>query len=127
MLAGRPIWATWAQGAGAVFSEPLATTLDSRISRLVALGLVGRHWSRPMEGGAVAPGHVTPARRDALCRQADAPAWIVAPLARGETPEPGVGARVWRPPSQQVIDTGGDQARWMVVERYAVIPCAGAG
>jgi hypothetical protein len=125
MLARRPIWATWAQGAGAVFSEPLATTLDSRISRLVGLGLVGRNWSRPMEGHAAAPARVTPARRDALCRQADAPAWIVAPLAGGQAPEPGVEARVWRPPSPQVIDTAGAPARWMVVERYAVIPCAG--
>jgi hypothetical protein len=70
---------------------------------------------------------VTPARRDALCRQADAPAWIVTPLAHGEAPDPGVDARIWRPPVRQVIDTAGDRARWMVVERYAVIPCAGAG
>ncbi len=121
-LAGRASWASKLQGAGVVLSRPLAIVLDDRIDRLIAVGLVGEDWRGPFGFAPSRPRVPTLKQVSALCAGADAPAWIVAPLAPGAAPDPELVRAVWVPRGPYELDLGG---RWFVATRYAVIPCAG--
>lgn len=121
-LAGRASWASKFQGAGVVLSRPLAMALNTRIDRLLAVGLVGQDWQTPFDAAPVAPGTPTPAQVSALCAARDAPAWIVAPIAPGALPDPALKSRSWSPQQPYELDLVG---RWFVARTYAVIPCEG--
>lgn len=121
-LAGQASWASKFQGAGVVLSRPLAITLNARIDRLIAAGLVGEDWRTPFGLAPSSPKVPTLARVSAVCAGADAPAWIVAPLAPEARLDPALASRLWTPDAPYELDLG---ARWFVATRYAVIPCAG--
>jgi len=121
-LAGRASWASKFQSAGGVLSRPLAVVLDDRIDRLIAVGLVDKGWRAPFGAAPSAPKVPTLEQVSAVCSVADAPAWIVAPLAPGTGVDPALAARLWAPRAPYEADLGG---RWFVATRYAAIPCAG--
>ncbi len=61
-----------------------------------------------------------------LCARDDAPAWIVAPLYRGEEPPAGIEITRWRLPEGQFRLSKGDGAyMFEKIDAYGVIPCAG--
>lgn len=121
-LMGRASWSSKVQGAGVVFSRPLALALWERAERLKRAGLVGEDWMRPLTLPASRPPPPRVARVRRFCAEPDAPAWIVWPRWT-ETPlETELQARDWSPaaPFLDPVDGG-----WLIVRRYAVIPCAG--
>jgi len=122
-LTGRASWASRLQGAGMVFSRPLAVQLGARVDALVEGGWVGEGWRTPFAAPLAAPAPVTLARRDRLCARSDAPAWIVAPLRAGDTPDPALHAVFWRPTAPYFLELPGQGPAWLVADRYAVIRC----
>lgn len=120
-LAGRPSWASKVQGAGVVFSRPLALALSARVERLARAGLVGEDWVRPLTAGARRPPTPRPAEVRAFCAAPDAPAWIVSARWDDTPIDPALKARDWTPgaPFAYAVAEG-----WLTARRYAVIPCA---
>lgn len=126
VLAGRPSWASKMQGAGVVFSRPLAVELQARVTRLSRAGLVGRDWLEPLTADGSRPGLPKPAQLADLCASTDAPAWIVAPITNAAPLDPALRARVWSPPTPYVLEVfGRGRIDWLKASRYAVIPCEG--
>lgn len=126
VLAGRPSWASKVQGAGVVFSRPLAVSLKARIDRLRATGLVGRDWSQPLSAPDSRPGVPTSARLAGFCAAPDAPAWIVWPRWQPVRLDPALRSVDWKPGAPYALElVGADGVSWLTAERYAVIPCAG--
>lgn len=127
VLLGRPSWSARVQGAGVVFSRPLALQIQDRASRLQKLGLVGEDFIRPLSASErrLPPPGLNQIR--AFCAAPDAPAWIVWPRWDGSPPlDPALNARDWTPKGpfvKEMIDEG--ELRALKASRYAVIPCAG--
>lgn len=121
-LARRASWASKFQGAGVVLSRPLAMSLNGRIDRLISAGLAGEDWRAPFAAAPTAPVVPTLRQVSSFCSAADAPAWIVAPLASGASVDPALRSRTWTPRAPYELDLA---ARWFVADRYAVIPCVG--
>jgi hypothetical protein len=127
VLAGRPSWASKMQGAGVVFSRPLATALKARVNRLWATGLVGRDWLEPLTAADSRPAAPTRARIAGLCAAPDAPAWIVWPKTDAQPLDPDLQASEWSPGAPYALELVGQGGTgWLTAQRYAVIPCAGA-
>lgn len=125
-LLGRASWASKVQGAGVVFSRPLALELGDRIARLRTAGLVGEDWLRPMSAPGTRPAPPRLAAVRAFCAAADAPAWIVWPRWTNAALEPGLAARDWTPKAPYALELmGPGGAGWLTAQRYAVMPCAG--
>ncbi len=122
MLADRANWSSDIQGAGMVFSRPLAIAWDARIRALIDLGLARPQSRRPFaartQGAPVRP---TRLALIALCARGDGPAAVVV---AGRPPE-GIMGRPWRPawPRFYGYDVPGGYA-WRRVAVYSVIPCA---
>jgi len=126
VLAGRPSWASKAQGAGVVFSRPLAVSLKARVDRLWAMGLVGRDWLEPLTADDSRPAAPTRLRIAAFCGAPDAPAWIVWPKTDAKPLDPDLLASEWTPGAPYALELVGQGGpNWLTAERYAVIPCAG--
>jgi hypothetical protein len=126
VLAGRPSWASKMQGAGVVFSRPLAVSLKARVDRLWATGLVGRDWLEPLTAADSRPAAPTRLRIAGFCAAPDAPAWIVWPKTDAKPLDPDLQASEWIPGAPyalELVAQGG--TGWLTAERYAVIPCAG--
>ena len=127
VLAGRPSWASKVQGAGVVFSRPLAVALKARVDRLWGTGLVGRDWLEPLSAADTRPATPTHARIAGFCAAKDAPAWIVWPKTSAAPLDPALHAREWTPGAPYALELiGQGGVSWLTAERYAVIPCAGA-
>jgi hypothetical protein len=126
VLAGRPSWASKMQGAGVVFSRPLAVSLQARVSRLSRAGLVGRDWLEPLTADGSGSTFPKLAQLVDLCLSADAPAWIVAPVTDDAGLDPALQAEIWSPPTPYALElVGRGRIDWLTASRYAVIPCAG--
>lgn len=126
VLAGRPSWASKMQGAGVVFSRPLAVALNVRVNRLWETGLIGRDWLEPLTAADSRPARPTRARLERFCAAADAPAWIVWPRTNDQPLDPALAARDWRPGAPYALELVGPAGTgWLTAGRYAVIPCAG--
>ena len=121
-LMGRASWSSKVQSAGVVFSRPLALALRGRAERLRLAGLAGEDWMRPLTRPASRPPPPRLAQVRRFCAAPDAPAWIVWPRWTDTPLDPGLEARDWSPNAPFVARVGGG---WLVVWRYAVIPCAG--
>lgn len=121
LLAGRANWSSDMQGAGIVFSRPLAVAWDARIRTLVDLGLARAQSRRPFaartQGAPVQP---TRTALEALCAQPDGPAAVVVP----GRPPAGVPVQAWRAaePRFYGYDINGGYA-WRRVSAYSVIDC----
>ena len=125
VLAGRPSWASKMQGAGVVFSRPLAVSLKARVDRLWATGLIGRDWLEPLTADDSRPVELTRARVAGFCAAPDAPAWIVSPRSGAAPLDPALRAQVWTPGAPYVLELmGRGGTGWLTADRYAVIPCA---
>jgi hypothetical protein len=126
---GRPHWGLRIQGAGIVFSRPLAMLWEERIKTLIDLDLIDPNvlapWTTPMGQQLI---QLTRDKVDRFCARGDAPAWIVAPLEQGAELPKSLNAATWKPPVPQFKVTQ-DQGRvaWHRIETYAIVPCAGGG
>ena len=122
----RPHWLGDIQGAGIVFSRDLATLYRERADALAAAGLdngslVRRYANLPKQW------FFTPDRKGVaqICGRADAPAYIVAPVAPDAKLDPALGAKLWTAPALRVEMTAvGDQVETARIGVYAVIDCA---
>lgn len=85
LVLGRPNWITNLQGAGIVFSRPLALAWDARIGRMIGSGLASEIDRAPFHPPGPRRPDAPPASALAeLCAAPDAPAWIVVPLTEGQ-------------------------------------------
>lgn len=127
LLLSRPNWSARVQGAGVVFSRPMALEIRDRAERLTNLGLAGEDFIRPL----TAPERRLPppslAQVRIFCAASDAPAWIIWPRWEDAPPLAAeLAARDWTPEApftRDPVDRGALRA--LKASRYAVIPCAG--
>jgi hypothetical protein len=127
VLMGRASWSAKVQGAGVVFSRPLALEIRDRARRLTEAGLVGQDFERPLTVPARRPPSPERKRVEAFCAAPDAPAWIIWPRwSDAPPPESALAAHDWTPGAPFVNDLLElDAKRAPRADRYAVIPCAG--
>jgi hypothetical protein len=133
-FAGRPNWASAMQGAGGVFSRPLALEWDRRVRILIDLGLTQeelRNIFTAANRSSTTPAHLAnlnDARLERLCGLPDAPAWLIAPawaVADGD-----LSAKRWRPANWTApgavhsFTWDGGAVDWISTQDYAVIACA---
>lgn len=124
VLAGRPNWVGYVQGAPMVFSRPLARIWSDRMDRLLAAGLADAsdrspHLARP--GASLHPGAAAIA---AFCAAPDAPLAIVVPLSGHVVPPPERPGRPYRlPVPGYEADLEAATLGWTIVDRHAVLPC----
>ena len=60
-----------------------------------------------------------------ICARPDAPAYILAPVARETKLDPALGAQLWTPPAVRVeIGVVGESVQTTRFEAYAIIDCA---
>ncbi|MCB1541620.1 MAG: hypothetical protein KDJ25_12530 [Rhodoblastus sp.] len=122
----RPHWLGDIQGAGIVFSRDLATRYRERADALAAAGLdngalVRRYANLPKQW------FFNPDRKGVtqICGRADAPAYIIAPVASDAKLDPALDAKLWTAPALRVEMTAvGDQVETARIGVYAVIDCA---
>ncbi|WP_158810899.1 hypothetical protein [Beijerinckia sp. L45] len=122
---GRPEWNGIIQGAGTVFSRPLAMTWRERTSFLVAQGLIdqGRLHAWRAPATIIVPTLTAPVLA-ALCVRQDAPAWVVAPLLAGQAIPAGIDGTIWHAPvAETLAGSVDDKPVWYAYDRYAVVPC----
>lgn len=121
----RPNWAAAIQGAALVFSRPTAMMWSERAALLVDAGLEPPKLMAPWELGASWSRTLTAESFAAVCHRGDAPAAIVAPLSADETgpPEARI-VPIMIPAFNLRLSAQGMD--WDRVDRYAVLPCAGA-
>jgi hypothetical protein len=121
---GRPNWGSHLQGAGIVFSRPLAMLWRERIQALVDYNLVDKSVLAPRQM-LQAITRISRSTIEPFCARADAPAWIVAPLERGTPPPSELAFNIWRPPVRTFkLVQGSDGISWHEIERYAIVACA---
>jgi putative flippase GtrA len=126
-LAHRANWAASVQGASTIFSRPLTFAWDARISRAIALGLADptdrARFSAPLPDGL--PSLPAAPAVAQFCDNADAPAWIIAPIERGKAVPPGIRATLWPSPApQEKLLVEGERLVWHRIAAYAVVRCA---
>lgn len=133
-LAGRANWISTMQGAGVVFSRPLAMTWDERVRLLMDLELVDDGVRAPftvkgrMSNEEPTLANVTAAKLERLCAAPDAPAWVIAPKKVIDERE--VSSKRWTPaywtaPGPKfAFEWNGESVVWTTRQVYAVIPCA---
>jgi len=126
-LARNPNWVLFIQGAGIVFSRPLALLWHERIKVLVDLGLAEKFmlqpWLEPSTNRAIV---VTRTAVDALCTRSDAPAAIMVPREADMTPPQDITYRLWVGiPSQYRLEMSEGKISWHKIDGYMVIACAG--
>lgn len=122
----RPHWLGDIQGAGIVFSRDMAMLYRERAEALGAAGLdngglVRRYADLPksflvtLDAKGVSQ----------ICARPDAPAYIVAPVARDAKLDPVLGAKFWTPPALRVdSNLVGDTVETTRFESYAILDCA---
>ena len=120
-----PNWGADFQGAGMVFSRPLAMFWAQRMHELVALGILDKGTMTPFATPVTqALPVLTKSAILSLCLRVDGPAVIVAGLETADTIPSGIEVTVWRLPVPQystfVVD---GEVDWNRVEAYVVIKC----
>ena len=123
---GRPGWSADMQGAGAVFSRELALTYRDRAHAQIDAGLRDETMIRrvPYRPKTFHPA-LTETGVAAICRRADAPAYIVAPVTSDAALDPALKARFWTPPAARVeILFRDDGVAFPRLDRYAIMDCA---
>lgn len=121
---GRANWASRVQGAGVVFSRPLALVWRERMEFLRDLGWIADSALTPRTENAVDFPPFTRRSLESLCARADAPAWIIgATKAPGALPD-GLEARFWRGPTRYSLHLAGAAPYWTPIEHYAIFDCA---
>jgi hypothetical protein len=126
-MLGRPQWASPLQGGPIIFSPDLASKWRSRMQALMSLRLADQKsfapWSEPERATRPVLSSASVRR---LCARADAPAWIIAPLYRGEEPPAGIEITRWRLPEGEFrLSKGDGEYMFEKIDAYGVIPCAG--
>lgn len=122
----RPHWLGDIQGAGIVFSRDLGMIYKERSEALAAAGLdngvlVRRYANLPNQW------LFAPERKGVrqICARSDAPAYIVAPIARDTTLDPALHAKTWTAPALRIeMAVTGDKVDTTRIDTYAVIDCA---
>lgn len=124
----RPSWVSSMQGAGVVFSRPLAQLWDERTRRAVDAGLMSSASRAPFQALAPRSPAPTPAQLDRFCAAADAPAWIVLPGSGREAALAAGAVAVWRPPHPTYrLSFAGRNLSWDGGSQLFVLACRGAG
>ena len=124
----RPQWLSPIQGAGLVFSRPLAVIYEQRAQKARDAGLDDGSILEPY---ADLPPVIVPEMASAkigdFCAAPDAPAWIVTPLAPGQTVRATLRPTIWIPPFEKLAATRkiDGTLSWRRISRYAIIPCGG--
>lgn len=123
---GRPSWNAEIQGAGGVFSREIAMTYVDRGRAQIALGLRDESLVRRVST-TLKNLHPRLTRENvaAICRRPGAPAYIIAPVAKGAVLDPGLKGAFWTPPAVRVEPLlRADRIDFVRIERYAVLACA---
>jgi hypothetical protein len=123
LLLGRANWSTSLQGAGIVFSRPLALIWSERTARLIDAGLASEADRAPFHLAGPRRAEDPPAESVArLCESPDAPAWIVVPLTDGQALPGNRGIFPLPAPSVRPIATG-EELTWRRVVAYGLLSC----
>jgi hypothetical protein len=127
--AKRANWVSRMQGAGLVFSRPLAIAWDRRLQELIDLDLVGDVVRRPFPARQDTHSPVLSEHKLArLCAAADAPAWVVVPLSGGAVVADALRPVRWQAPAPTFAPTfDGRHFTWKRTDTYALIPCSASG
>ena len=124
-LTGRPQWASRQQGVSTIFSPELTRKWRERMEFLVRKGLAEKKalTAEHFPSAADLPKLSHDAIVD-LCARADAPAFVIAPIAEGAELPPGSEAQYWRfRPNFHMTEESNGYA-WQRISGYAVLPCA---
>jgi hypothetical protein len=120
--AGRPNWAAGVQGMAIIFSRELTFTWFERMGALIERGWLtdGGTISRALSKPDPVYPDLSPERRAPFCARPDAPAWILAPIAKESD---AAGAAVWRAPGRRfAFDPS--EGPMIGVDLFAVHRCA---
>ncbi len=127
-LAGRSNWVSRQQGAGVIFSRPLAITWRERMRKLeswhLAHPFTPEDWHRYVLQDALRP---SLADLDAACREPGGPsALVLAPSAQLILP-PALDYATWTLPAAIMLFTADESLPWITIDRFAVVLCSGSG
>jgi hypothetical protein len=125
-LLGHPSWLLRIQGAGIVFSRPLAMFWQERLKALLNLDLADKNiltpWWIPMRQDPI---RLTHGAVDALCARPDAPSAIVAPLEDDTAPPSDLKFKTWKAPVPEFRLTQQDAiVTWHRLTSYMIVSCA---
>ncbi len=124
-LAGRPNWASYAQGGSIVFSRDLGMIWRDRMDRLVASGLASEADRYPWAGKPDAILEPTRADIEGFCRAPDAPVVIVVPDDGTVRLPEGLEMRTYRLPApSQELRMRPEGLRWQSLGQAFVVPCS---
>ena len=123
----RPQWISPIQGAGLVFSRPLAMIYGERARRAIDAGLADGTILAPftdLENDQLSA--IDPRKVDAFCAFPDAPAWIVVPVTGSRGLPPSLHATRWTAPVTKLQPTAisDGSVAWDAVASYDVLGCA---
>ncbi len=125
---GRPNWASYLQGGGAVFSRPLTLIWRDRMLALLDNDWIERELFEPWlrKGPVEKPlPEFTREKIERICTRPDAPAWILAGVKSRDALPADVAAQFWRSPVKYVARRGeGGVRAWDKVEDVVAIDCA---
>jgi len=122
----RAHWLGDIQGAGIVFSRDLALVYRERAEALAKAGLdngglVRRYADLPKEWFS----RLDRRSVEQICARPDAPAYVIAAVARDAAPDSALGAKIWRAPALRLeMTVAGDRVETARINTYAVIDCA---
>ena len=126
---GRPNWLSPIQGAGTVFSRPLAILYRDRALRMAAAGLDDGSLLHPydvVEGPGVG---LDEHRLATFCAAPDAPAWIVVPWEGSVHLPAALKPTRWTVPTPRLepepSKEGAAALRWRLTSQVEMIACAG--
>ena len=123
----RPQWLSPIQGAGLVFSRPLALLYRDRSQRAVEAGLDGGGILQPFsDHHSPKPLRLDPSKIIPFCSAPDAPSWIIAPSEKNDDVPAQLRAVRWEAPVAKVSpkwETNGSLS-WRQNSKYSIIPCA---
>jgi hypothetical protein len=126
-LLGHPSWLLQIQGAGIVFSRPLAMIWQERLKALISMKLADENtlapWTVPEKENSI---QLTRSSVDQLCARPDAPGTIVAEMEEGKSISPAdLKFKIWHSPVPQFkLATSSQNLAWRKVEKFIVISCA---
>lgn len=126
ILTGRANWTTGMQGAGTVFSRPLAMEWHRRVQRLIDLELTSESLRAPFASSKTIGRAPTPSYDGLaqLCRDPDAPAWVIVSVDDPQSLPQSTQARIWRAPvAEFALVINGRESIWKRMDKFAVLAC----